>query len=181
MQVLVEAAISGFNHFLAEQQRAPGHARLTLVLFDDEYLVPVQSIPVVEGSPTRHHHLRPSRQHRAARRHRPHHRRARRPPRRPRRKRSPGQSHRRHPHRRPRERLPAFHLARRLRPDQAPDREVRLGFPLPRRQPGRHRHRIATEHRREQRRLVRSRLSRPSGQHRRLQPPRRRAPPPGRE
>ncbi len=51
MQPLVEAAISGFNHFLTEQQSAPGLARLTLVLFDDEYLVPVESIPVAEVVP----------------------------------------------------------------------------------------------------------------------------------
>lgn len=48
MQPLVEAAIAGFNHFLEAQQRAPGRARLTLVLFDDEYLVPAQSLPVAE-------------------------------------------------------------------------------------------------------------------------------------
>lgn len=34
-----EQAITGFNHFLADQAKQPGHARLTLVLFDDEYLV----------------------------------------------------------------------------------------------------------------------------------------------
>ena len=51
MQPLVEPAISGFNRFLAEQQAAPGLARLTLVLFDDEYLVPVESIPVAEVVP----------------------------------------------------------------------------------------------------------------------------------
>lgn len=43
-----EAAIAGFNQFLREQQEARGLARLTLVLFDDEYLVPVQSLPVQE-------------------------------------------------------------------------------------------------------------------------------------
>lgn len=47
-------AIEGFNFFLHEQQHAQGHARLTLVLFDDEYLVPVQSLPVDEVIPLDH-------------------------------------------------------------------------------------------------------------------------------
>jgi len=51
MQSLAHAAISGFNDFLREQQAAPGQARLTLVLFDDEYLVPVDNIPVQEVVP----------------------------------------------------------------------------------------------------------------------------------
>lgn len=46
-----EAAIAGFNQFLLEQQGAEGLARLTLVLFDDEYLVTVQSLPVQEVVP----------------------------------------------------------------------------------------------------------------------------------
>ncbi len=51
MQSMATAAIDGFNHFLKSQQSAPGHARLTLVLFDDEYLVPQVSSPVVEVRP----------------------------------------------------------------------------------------------------------------------------------
>lgn len=47
-------AIEGFNFFLHEQQHAQGHARITLVLFDDEYLVPVQSLPVDEVVPLDH-------------------------------------------------------------------------------------------------------------------------------
>ena len=43
-----DAAIEGFNHFLGEQQQAEGLAKLTLVLFDDEYLVAAQSLPVPE-------------------------------------------------------------------------------------------------------------------------------------
>jgi len=54
MQSMAADAIEGFNFFLREQQHAPGHARLTLVLFDDEYLVPVQSIPVEEVIPLDH-------------------------------------------------------------------------------------------------------------------------------
>ena len=48
MASMVEPAISGFNQFLAEQRKAPGHARLSLILFDDEYLVPCQSLPIEE-------------------------------------------------------------------------------------------------------------------------------------
>jgi hypothetical protein len=46
MGSMVEPAILGFNQFLEEQRSAPGQARLTLVLFDDEYLVPHQSVPI---------------------------------------------------------------------------------------------------------------------------------------
>jgi hypothetical protein len=51
MQSCQEAAIAGFNRFLLEQQKAPGLAKLTLVLFDNEYLVPVASLPVQEMLP----------------------------------------------------------------------------------------------------------------------------------
>jgi hypothetical protein len=51
MSGIAPAAIDGFNHFLREQQAAPGQARLTLVLFDDEYLVPAASLPVAEVRP----------------------------------------------------------------------------------------------------------------------------------
>ena len=51
---IADAAIEGFNHFLHEQQHAQGEARLTLVLFDDEYLVPIQSIPIDEAIPLDH-------------------------------------------------------------------------------------------------------------------------------
>lgn len=54
MESMAGAAIEGFNFFLAAQQNAPGQARLTLVLFDDEYLVPVQSLPVAEVLPLDH-------------------------------------------------------------------------------------------------------------------------------
>jgi hypothetical protein len=45
------AAIEGFNRFLLEQQKVEGLAKLTLVLFDDEYLVPFRSLPVQEIVP----------------------------------------------------------------------------------------------------------------------------------
>lgn len=48
MQSMVEPAIAGFNAFLRDQQQAEGDARLTLVLFDDQYLVPCASLPVAE-------------------------------------------------------------------------------------------------------------------------------------
>ena len=46
-----QAAIDGFNRFLREQQEAEGLAKLTLVLFDDEYLLPAGSLPVAEILP----------------------------------------------------------------------------------------------------------------------------------
>ncbi len=46
MSSLQEQAISGFNRFLADQVAQPGDARLTLVLFDDEYLVPVEALAI---------------------------------------------------------------------------------------------------------------------------------------
>ncbi len=51
MQPLAEAAIQGFNDFLAEQQDLPGMARLTLVLFDDTYECPLVSLPASEVTP----------------------------------------------------------------------------------------------------------------------------------
>ena len=51
MESCQDAAIEGFNRFLQEQQQAEGLAKLTLVLFDDEYLVPAQSLPVAEIVP----------------------------------------------------------------------------------------------------------------------------------
>jgi len=43
-----EAAVAGFNQFLREQQEVDGIARITLVLFDDEYEVPADNLPVSE-------------------------------------------------------------------------------------------------------------------------------------
>ncbi len=51
MAPVTEAAITGFNEFLQDQQKIEGQARLTLVLFDNEYLVPLDSIPVLEAVP----------------------------------------------------------------------------------------------------------------------------------
>jgi len=48
MESCSDAAIAGFNKFLRDQQQVEGEAKLTLVLFDDQYEVPVRSIPVRE-------------------------------------------------------------------------------------------------------------------------------------
>ena len=48
MQELSEAAISGFNSFLDEQRNAPGDGRLSLVLFDDEYILHSDRKPLAE-------------------------------------------------------------------------------------------------------------------------------------
>lgn len=48
MQSIASDAIGGFNAFLAAQRREPGTARLSLVLFDDHYEVPLNSVPLAE-------------------------------------------------------------------------------------------------------------------------------------
>lgn len=42
------SAVAGFNEFLHDQQALPGQARFTLVLFDDEYLLAADAVPVAE-------------------------------------------------------------------------------------------------------------------------------------
>ena len=49
MAPVTESAITGFNVFLRDQQKTEGQARLTLVLFDNEYLVPLDGIPIQEA------------------------------------------------------------------------------------------------------------------------------------
>ena len=49
MAPVTEATITGFNVFLRDQQKTEGQARLTLVLFDNEYLLPLDCIPVQEA------------------------------------------------------------------------------------------------------------------------------------
>jgi len=44
----LKAAIDGFNNFLREQKDSPGHARFTLILFDDHYEVACASVPIRE-------------------------------------------------------------------------------------------------------------------------------------
>lgn len=48
MDTLREAAVSAFNEFLGAQRAVPGTARLTLVLFDNVYEVPVDGVPLPE-------------------------------------------------------------------------------------------------------------------------------------
>jgi len=51
MDPLKESAISGFNSFLKDQQETPGDANLTLVLFDDEYLLHADRTPIQKVRP----------------------------------------------------------------------------------------------------------------------------------
>ena len=51
MNPIAADAIGGFNAFLADQQALPGEARLTLVLFDHEYLVPYSHAPIKTVGP----------------------------------------------------------------------------------------------------------------------------------
>jgi Mg-chelatase subunit ChlD len=51
MSVIRDDAIGGFNTFLKEQKAVKGAANLTLVLFDHEYLVAVDSQPIKKVVP----------------------------------------------------------------------------------------------------------------------------------
>ena len=46
-----DEAIGGFNNFLTSQQAVKGAANLTLVLFDDQYEIPVNGVKVKEVKP----------------------------------------------------------------------------------------------------------------------------------
>ena len=48
MQSQAGAAISGFNDFLRQQKDTPGETRFTLVLFNSQYEVPANAIPLAE-------------------------------------------------------------------------------------------------------------------------------------
>lgn len=50
MSSMATSAIESFNTFLTDQEQAQGTARLTLVLFDDEYDVIYLSLPVYEAT-----------------------------------------------------------------------------------------------------------------------------------
>jgi uncharacterized protein YegL len=54
MEAMRQAAIDGFNEFLADQQAAPGQARLTLVLFDNRIEIPIDHLPIPEVLPLDH-------------------------------------------------------------------------------------------------------------------------------
>lgn len=45
---IADDAIGGFNAFVKAQRREPDPARLSLVLFDDQYEVPFKSVPLAE-------------------------------------------------------------------------------------------------------------------------------------
>jgi hypothetical protein len=51
MDIVRDDAIGGFNTFLADQKAQGGNANLTLVLFDDRYLVPIKDTPIQEVQP----------------------------------------------------------------------------------------------------------------------------------
>lgn len=51
MESIRSDAIGGFNAFLEGQKAEPGEARLTLVLFDDRYEVPVAGAPLASVEP----------------------------------------------------------------------------------------------------------------------------------
>lgn len=51
MNPIAADAIGGFNTFLASQQALPGEARLTLVLFDHEYLVVHDNVAIRQVPP----------------------------------------------------------------------------------------------------------------------------------
>lgn len=51
MQSIREDAVGGFNALLEAQQAVPGEARLTLVLFDHEYEVVLDAVPLADVRP----------------------------------------------------------------------------------------------------------------------------------
>ena len=51
MQSILDDAIGGFNTFLAAQQRQPGEAKLSLILFDHEYQVVHQAVDIQQVEP----------------------------------------------------------------------------------------------------------------------------------
>jgi hypothetical protein len=55
MTSMAAEAIGGFNAFLASQQKLPGDAHLTLVLFDHEYLVACDGVPIKGVQPLNSH------------------------------------------------------------------------------------------------------------------------------
>lgn len=51
MRAMQEEAIGGFNHFLEDQKKEPGEARITLVQFDHVYELSYSGVPVAEARP----------------------------------------------------------------------------------------------------------------------------------
>ena len=50
MEDIASDVIGGFNGFLADQQRQPGHCSLTLIQFDDQYEIVYAAQPIAEAS-----------------------------------------------------------------------------------------------------------------------------------
>jgi hypothetical protein len=48
MESVKGPTVAAFNQFLASQREAPGHARMTLVQFDDQYEIVYRGIPLAE-------------------------------------------------------------------------------------------------------------------------------------
>src|SRR5580693_1330174 len=59
MASMAKEAIGGFNGFLDSQQKLPGDARLTLVLFDHEHIVKYDERPIKDVSPLDEHTYEP--------------------------------------------------------------------------------------------------------------------------
>jgi uncharacterized protein YegL len=55
MNAMKEEAIGGINAFLESQRKLPGEARLTLVLFDHEYIVAHDGVPIRDVPPLNEH------------------------------------------------------------------------------------------------------------------------------
>lgn len=51
MNGLRDEVVGGLNGFIAEQQKLPGHANLTVVMYDDQYEVPVDSVALKDVKP----------------------------------------------------------------------------------------------------------------------------------
>ena len=59
MADMAKEAIGGFNSFLESHQKEPGHAKLTLVLFDHEYILAQDGCPVEEVPKLDEHSYQP--------------------------------------------------------------------------------------------------------------------------
>lgn len=55
-----QESISGFNAFIEEQKKLPGHALLTLCLFDTEYRIVKNGVPLKDVQPWTTHDYNPS-------------------------------------------------------------------------------------------------------------------------
>jgi hypothetical protein len=51
MDPIKDDAIGGFNSFLADQQKVPGDATLTMMLFDDQFMMVHEGLPLAEVPP----------------------------------------------------------------------------------------------------------------------------------